>query len=209
MELIEKRDVTVMQATPATWRLVLAANQNPGLPLKVLCGGEALPPDLAQELLAAKFELWNMYGPTETTVWSSVAQITDIEKGISIGRPIHNTEFYVLGPGGEILPPGQSGELYIGGQGLAREYHQRPELTAEKFPVISVNGMLPERLYRTGDLACLLGNGEFRHLGRLDHQIKLRGFRIETGEKLRRFFENIPPWNKLWFILTAKVWELI
>ena len=124
---------TVMQATPATWRMLIEAGweRHPGL--KVLCGGEALPRDLAEELLARAGEVWNVYGPTETTVWSSVERVESGEGPVSIGRPIANTQMWVLDGNLEPLPVGISGELYIGGTGVARGYWGRPELTAEKF----------------------------------------------------------------------------
>ncbi len=179
IDAIEKEGVTVMQATPATWRLMIESGWRGSSGLKALCGGESLPPDLARELLPRCAELWNMYGPTETTVWSTCCRITD-PADISIGRPIADTDVYVLDDALNPLPAGETGELVIGGAGLARGYLNRPELTAEKFK--SHPGDPSKRLYRTGDLGRLLGDGRIECLGRLDFQIKIQGFRIEPGE---------------------------
>jgi amino acid adenylation domain-containing protein len=174
---------TVMQATPATWRLLLEAGWQGSNKLKVLCGGEATPRDLALELLKRASSVWNMYGPTETTIWSTVSQITPDDDSISIGRPIANTDVYVLDSHLEPVPMGVAGELYIGGDGVARGYLHRPDLTAEKFiPHPFRNRDSEERLYRTGDLARYRANGELECLGRTDNQVKVRGFRIELGE---------------------------
>jgi len=148
----------------------------------VLCGGEALPRDLAAELSARVGQLWNMYGPTETTIWSTASLVTDPSGGIPIGRPIANTRIYVLEPSGLLAPIGGFGELVIAGEGVARGYWNRPELTAEKFVTITLPGGRVERVYRTGDLARFRADGQLEFLGRRDHQIKLRGYRIELGE---------------------------
>jgi amino acid adenylation domain-containing protein len=179
LQLIERHQVSILQATPATWRLMLAAGWKGSPSLKALCGGEALPADLAAELLPRCAELWNMYGPTETTIWSTCARVTDAME-IHIGRPIDNTDIYILDARGEPLPIGVAGELLIGGAGVARGYLNCPELTAEKFvPHPFKPG---ERLYRTGDLARYRNDGNVNCLGRLDFQVKVRGFRIELGE---------------------------
>ncbi|MFJ1791042.1 amino acid adenylation domain-containing protein [Kitasatospora griseola] len=167
---------TVMQATPATWRMLLDAGWTAGRGLTALVGGEALPAELAARLLATGATVWNMYGPTETTIWSSVSHVDG--GPISIGEPIANTTLQVLDAAGGPVPAGVPGELCIGGDGLARGYLGRPELTAEKFAV-SAEG---ERLYRTGDLVRRRPDGRIDFLGRLDHQVKLRGYRIELGE---------------------------
>lgn len=180
--LLARTQATVMQATPATWRLLLASGW-PGEPrLKILCGGEALPLDLAHQLLPMCASLWNMYGPTETTIWSSCVQVTPQDRCISIGRPIANTQMYVLDPELRLLPVGVSGELYIGGAGLARGYLGRPELTAERFVRHPFAQGTQTHLYRTGDLARCRADGTLEILGRLDYQVKVRGFRIELGE---------------------------
>ncbi|RFB75519.1 non-ribosomal peptide synthetase/type I polyketide synthase [Methylovirgula sp. 4M-Z18] len=170
---------TMMQATPSLWQVMLESGFTAPQGFKMLCGGEALNPDLARRLLAGQGELWNMYGPTETTIWSSCARITDADAPISVGRPITNTSFYVLDKHDQPVAPGAVGQLHIGGDGVARGYVNRPELTAEKF---IANPFGPGRLYRTGDVARWLPNGEMQILGRIDAQIKLRGFRIEPGE---------------------------
>jgi amino acid adenylation domain-containing protein len=178
-EVIVEEEITVMQATPATWKLLVSAGWNGAPDLRVLCGGEGLPPSLAEELLARTAEVWNMYGPTETTVWSTVQKI---ESGspILIGRPIDNTRVYVLDEAQRLLPIGVPGELWIAGDGVAIGYFQQPDLTAERFvPSPFREG---ERMYRTGDLARWRPDGSLEHLGRLDHQVKVRGFRIELGE---------------------------
>jgi len=174
--------VTILQGTPATWRLLLAAGWAGTQGLKMLCGGEALPADLAQTLIRLGESLYNMYGPTETTVWSTVYKV---EKGnregiTPIGRPIANTIVRILGQRLEPVPLGVAAELYIGGDGVARGYLNRPELTAERFLPDPFNpgGVL----YRTGDLARYLPDGRIDFLGRVDNQIKVRGHRIELGE---------------------------
>ena len=177
--LIQNHDVTVMQATPATWHLLLESGWEGKADLRIFCGGEALTSELAAKLLPRCQELWNMYGPTETTIWSSTERITSAEK-IFLGPPISNTQFYVLDDQQQPVAPGDCGELLIGGDGLARGYLKRPELTAERF-IPNPNGV-PSRLYRTGDLVRCHAEGSLEFLGRLDQQVKLRGFRIELGE---------------------------
>jgi amino acid adenylation domain-containing protein len=176
---------TVMQATPSTWRLLLAAGWQGTPRLRALCGGEALPRDLAEQLLARAAEVWNLYGPTETTIWSAAGRLRSEAGPVPIGRPIGATAIHVAGRGLEPLPPGVPGELLIGGEGLARGYFERPELTAESFipdPFAGARGIAGARLYRTGDLARRRGDGSLECLGRLDHQVKVRGVRIELAE---------------------------
>ncbi|HEY3570077.1 MAG TPA: amino acid adenylation domain-containing protein, partial [Thermoanaerobaculia bacterium] len=173
---------TVAQATPATWRLLIDSGWE-GLPgLKALCGGEALPRDLAAALLARGVELWNVYGPTETAVWSSAGQVAAGEGPVRLGPPIANTVFYVVDPWQEPVPVGVAGELWIGGAGLARGYWRRPDLTAERFVPRPFGPDPGARAYRTGDLVRYRETGELEFLGRIDHQVKVRGFRIELGE---------------------------
>lgn len=180
---LEVSGATVMQATPATWRMLLETGWRGDRGLKVLCGGEALPRDLAERLLTCCAALWNMYGPTETTIWSAVHQVASGRGPVPIGRPIANTDIYVLDPRYlEPQPVGVAGEIFIGGAGVAAGYWERPELTAERFIKHPFNPEPEARLYRTGDLGRYLESGEIEHLGRLDHQVKLRGFRIELGE---------------------------
>jgi amino acid adenylation domain-containing protein len=172
----------VIQATPVTFRLLIEAGWE-GIPrVKVLCGGEALPRELAGQLGGLSAAVWNMYGPTETTIWSSTVQVQNDEGPVPIGPPIDNTQFYVLDQAGQLTPIGVPGELHIGGDGLARGYFRRPELTAEKFISSPFGANQNTRLYKTGDLVRCLPSGTFEFLGRLDHQVKLRGFRIELGE---------------------------
>ncbi|MBK8903666.1 MAG: amino acid adenylation domain-containing protein [Anaerolineaceae bacterium] len=188
---LQQSGATIMQATPTTWRLLLESGWAGNPNLKILCGGEAMPRDLAEQLLPRCKELWNMYGPTETTVWSSIHRVQKGHSPIPVGKPIANTTFYILDQQQRPLPIGIPGELYIGGAGVAHGYFNRPELTAEKFlqaaDVAPLAAILPEaaqtqRLYRTGDLARFLPDGSVDFLGRLDHQVKVRGYRIELGE---------------------------
>ncbi|MCD9140974.1 amino acid adenylation domain-containing protein [Streptomyces albireticuli] len=178
--LLERSGPTVMQATPATWRMLLDAGWRgrPAAPLRMLCGGEALPPDLARELLALGGPLWNLYGPTETTIWSAAAEVLPGRPPL-IGPPIANTRFHVLDGERRSLPPGVPGELYIGGDGVAAGYLDRPELTAERFVRVPDD---PGTVYRTGDLVRQLPGGHLEFLGRADGQVKVRGYRVETGE---------------------------
>ena len=189
---IEASKATAMQATPATWRLLLEAEFKPKPGFRMLCGGEALPRELANRLLeVGDGELWNMYGPTETTIWSSCIRVMAGDAAITIGKPIANTQFYVLDALDQPLPPGVPGQLHIGGDGVARGYYKRPELTAERFIANPfVKGGATGRIYRSGDLAKWTPTGEILHLGRMDHQTKLRGFRIELGEIEACLVEN-------------------
>jgi amino acid adenylation domain-containing protein len=179
-DLIQQSGATMMQATPVTWRLLLDAGWAGSPDFKILCGGEALPLELAKRLLATGGELWNLYGPTETTIWSTVHRMDDCGGLVPIGKPIANTEAFVLDANRELTPVGVAGELYLGGDGLARGYLGRAELTAEKF--VTHPFRPGDRLYRTGDLVRWLADGNLEYLGRLDHQLKLRGYRIELGE---------------------------
>jgi amino acid adenylation domain-containing protein len=174
-------DITIMQATPATWRMLLDSGWEGKANLKTLCGGEAMPSDLAGRLLNAGCDLWNLYGPTETTIWSTVFHVEAAFPGpIPIGKPIANTSLFVLDERQQLSPVGVAGELYIGGDGLAHGYLRRPELTSEKF--VDSPFVPGRRLYRTGDLVRRRNDGLVQYLGRLDHQVKVRGFRIELGE---------------------------
>jgi amino acid adenylation domain-containing protein len=182
LRLIEAEKITIMQATPSSWRLMLDAGWQQPLPLKVLCGGEALPLELAGRLLARSQAVWNLYGPTETTIWSSVKQMNRADTEVTIGRPIANTQFYMLDEHGRPTAPGAPGELCIAGDGVALGYLNRPALTAEKFVANPFASQPGELLYRTGDLGRLLPSGEVQCLGRLDQQMKIRGYRIEPAE---------------------------
>jgi amino acid adenylation domain-containing protein len=180
LALMQRSGTTFMQATPATWRMLLEVGWEGDKKLKILCGGEALPPDLAEHLLARCSELWNVYGPTETTIWSAAYRVTSGR--VLLGRPIANTQFYVLDRNHEPVPAGVPGELFIGGDGLARGYLHRPELTAERFVPDPFYGSANARMYRTGDLVRWRHDGNLEYLGRMDFQVKVRGFRIELGE---------------------------
>ena len=182
LRVLRRSGATVMQATPVTWQLLLDAGWSGDPPLKMLCGGEALPRTLADRLLATGGELWNMYGPTETTIWSSALRVEPGTDPVPIGPPIANTQFYVADQEGTLVPPGAPGELLIGGDGVAAGYIGRPELTRERFITDPFRPDPAARLYRTGDLVRLRGSGNLEFLGRSDNQIKLRGFRIELGE---------------------------
>ncbi len=193
IQSIEKNQITIMQATPATWRLLLTAGWQGNQSLKILCGGEALDISVAKELLKRSKEVWNLYGPTEATIWSSVTQCRDVIYYVSttvpIGKPINNTQFYVLNDYLKPVPIGVPGQLYIGGVGLGKGYLNKPELTAEKFipnpfftPSAPSASSASSALYKTGDLVRYLPDGNLEYLGRIDYQIKLRGFRIELGE---------------------------
>lgn len=180
-QLLQDTDATILQATPATWQMLLAAGWSGKQDLKALSGGEALPPDLALQLLTLCAELWNFYGPTETTIYSATTQITDA-RTITLGHPIANTQAYVLDAALRPVPVGVEGQLYLGGVGLARGYLKRPELTAERF-IPDAFGQEPGgHLYQTGDRVRYRPDGSLEYLGRADYQVKLRGFRIELGE---------------------------
>jgi amino acid adenylation domain-containing protein len=182
ISLIETHGVTILQATPSTWRLMLDAGWVGKGDLKALCGGEAMRRELALALIGKVAQLWNMYGPTETTIWSTASRVVEPSGPITIGRPIANTRIYVLDPTGRSAPVGMTGELCIGGEGVARGYWKRPELTSEKFVPIALSDGRAERVYRTGDIARFRWDGELEFFGRRDHQVKVRGYRIELGE---------------------------
>lgn len=182
--LILDHEITILQATPATWRMLLDTQDagNPwqpnGMRMKGLCGGEPLPQDLMHDLSGSLYELWNMYGPTETTIWSTCHKVGLTDALITVGKPIDNTHVHILDEAQNPLPLSCPGELYIGGQGLAKGYHKRPELTAEKYVDHPIYG----RIYATGDLAKWCPDGTILHLGRMDDQVKVRGYRIELGD---------------------------
>ncbi len=186
IERIEDTGATILQATPVTFRMLNSAEWGGSKKLKILCGGEAMPKELAYDLIRKCEELWNMYGPTETTVWSTVEKvvINDNDKigYINLGKPIDNTFVYVLNPEFQPIPVGYPGELFIGGDGLAKGYFNLPEMTRDKFlpdPFAKVPGA---RMYRTGDLVQQTEEGKLEFLNRVDSQVKIRGFRIELGE---------------------------
>jgi amino acid adenylation domain-containing protein len=180
LQQLNNSTVTLMQATPATWRMLLDAGWEGNSQLTILCGGEALPQNLALQLCQRAASVWNLYGPTETTIWSTIHQVDKSEAFVPIGRPIANTQIYILDKHLKPVPIGVIGELHIGGVGLARGYWNKPELTQEKF--ICSPFETGKYLYKTGDLARYLPNGDIEYLGRIDYQVKIRGFRIELGE---------------------------
>ncbi len=180
--LLEEYAVTTMQATPATWQMLLDSGWNGKHDLRVFCGGEALPRELAESLLPCTRAVWNLYGPTETTIWSTVDKVESQPGCVPIGRPIANTTIYILDDNHKALPPGFTGHLFIGGDGLARGYYNQPELTTEKFIDLLLPNGRKERVYQTGDLARFLPDGKVDFLGRSDTQVKLRGYRLELEE---------------------------
>ncbi|WP_165226315.1 non-ribosomal peptide synthetase [Aquisphaera insulae] len=179
---IDRGDYTFLQATPSTWRMLLDAGWEGSPRLAMLCGGEALSRELADRLLEKGESLWNLYGPTETTIWSSAAKVERGDSAITIGGPIRRTQLHALDARFEPLPPGVPGELFIGGEGLARGYLNRPGLTAERFLPDPFSATPGARMYRTGDNVRGKGDDSLECLGRLDHQVKIRGHRIELGE---------------------------
>ena len=185
-EALDAHDISLLQATPGTWRLMIQSGWKGKSDLKVLCGGEPMPNDLVQPLLDRCGELWNMYGPTETTVWSAAFQIKSAEAQILIGKPIGNTQIYLLGPDGQEVPVGTAGEVFIGGAGVTLGYRNRQDLTDERFienPYRNpFTDYVSDRLYKTGDLARYQFDGNLQFLRRNDKQVKVRGFRIELGE---------------------------
>lgn len=180
VKLLDEHHATVMQATPTTWRLMIESGWTGNDGLKILCGGEPMPSDLAQELLSRCASLWNVYGPTETTIWSTLCQVTSPDTPIPIGKAIANTQVFILDRELHPVPVGVTGELYIGGDGLARGYLNRPDLTAERFVPNPYPGSA--RIYKTGDLCRWRQDGSIECLGRNDHQVKIRGHRIELGD---------------------------
>ena len=182
--------ITVMQATPSTWRMLIDAGWR-GHPdaLAIWSGGEALSRELAEALLRRGRAVWNLFGPTETTIWSTVESVTSGTGPVGIGNPIANTDLQILDDQRRPTPVGVPGELYIGGVGVARGYRNRPELTAERFVASAVAA--GERLYRTGDRVRRLPDGGLHWLGRFDSQVKIRGHRVEIGE-VEACLERVP-----------------
>ena len=182
ISLMDKHNISIMQATPATWRMLVEAHWQGSSKLKILCGGEALPRDLANELMDRCSCMWNVYGPTETTIWSTMMRMDSNVGPVSIGKPISNTTVYILDNEMKPTPVGVPGELYIGGAGLARGYLKLPELTREKFISNPFSSQEGSKLYKTGDIVRFMPDGNIEFVGRGDHQVKIRGFRIELGE---------------------------
>ena len=175
--LITSEGITVMQATPSTWRMMIDAGWN-GARIAALCGGESLSPDLAKNLLSRVGVLWNMYGPTEATIWCACGAVESAEKPISLGRPLPNNRLYIVDESLDVVPPGVVGELVVGGDNLALGYHQRPDIEAERFIEHDTLG----RIYRTGDRVRTDSEGRILYVGRVDDQIKVRGHRLEPVE---------------------------
>ncbi|WP_158501755.1 type I polyketide synthase [Vitiosangium sp. GDMCC 1.1324] len=191
-EQIRRHRVTHLQCTPSMARMLAMDSETfealHGLRMLML-GGEALPPALVKDLSSLPCEIHNMYGPTETTIWSSTARV-ESDAAITIGKPIANTQFYILDSNRQLVPAGVTGELYIGGEGVARGYHNRPTLTSERFLPDSFSTHPGARMYRTGDQACFLPNGDVKFFGRADQQLKIRGHRIEAEEIERNLTEH-------------------
>jgi amino acid adenylation domain-containing protein len=181
-ERIERGDVTILQATPATWRMLIDAGWKGSRRLTALCGGEALPAALAAEIVGRVGTLFNLYGPTETTIWSTFAQIMDANRTVPIGRPLANTTCLVVDDALRPVGPGVAGELLIGGAGLARGYRNDPVRTAERFISDPLDPGGRRKVFRTGDFVRRHADGSLQFLGRRDSQVKVRGFRIELGE---------------------------
>ncbi|MEO0572653.1 MAG: amino acid adenylation domain-containing protein [Bacteroidota bacterium] len=191
-EFIKSKAISMLQATPSTWQMLLDVGWEQKLPIKALSGGEALPMSLAKILLTKVDELWNMYGPTETTIWSAVKKIEERDTTISVGNPIANTQIYLLNDVGLPVAPGVVGEIAIAGHGVANGYWNRPKLTKEKF---IWNPFIQKTVYRTGDLGKILPNSEIQCLGRKDQQVKIRGHRIEL-EEIEQSLETIASVHK-------------
>ncbi len=180
LEEIGKIKPSIIQATPSFFQMLYNAGWSGDKRLKALCGGDALSNDLAQKMLTTTAGLWNMYGPTETTIWSSCKEIKKADEASIIGKPIQNTQIYILDENFMLLPIGVSGNIFIGGDGVAQEYYKNSKLTKERF--IASPFDKNQRLYNTGDIGKWNENGEIEFLGRNDHQVKIRGYRIELGE---------------------------
>jgi amino acid adenylation domain-containing protein len=182
IDLMKREAVTVLQATPVTWRMLIDTGWQGSDRLLALCGGEPLSRELANQLVARAREVWNMYGPTETTIWSTATRVEEGSGPVFIGGPIANTQIFILDENTQPAPVGVPGELYIGGDGVARGYLNRDELTSERFVANPFNKEPGARIYRTGDAARYLASGEIEFFGRLDSQVKVRGHRVEPGE---------------------------
>jgi len=185
-ELIKQHNVTHMQCTPSMAKMLLLSEDSKAAFKKLdflMIGGEAFPVNLANQLgEIVDGKILNMYGPTETTIWSSIFKLSGELDSVPIGKPIANTEIFLLDENQQLVPIGVPGELCIGGEGVVRGYFQRPELTDERFIQHPFNNRTSNKVYRTGDLACYKKDGVIEFLGRLDHQVKIRGYRIELGE---------------------------
>jgi amino acid adenylation domain-containing protein len=180
--IIHRKRPTIVQATPITWRILLESGWLGSPDLTILCGGDRLDRDLANKLTARASVVWNMYGPTETTIWSTAVRLVSGEDAVSLGKPIANTEVYILDQDERLLESGDIGEICIGGAGVARGYINDPELTSRYFFDAHLRGRGIVRLYRTGDLGRWNERGNLEFYGRMDHQVKINGFRVELAE---------------------------
>jgi amino acid adenylation domain-containing protein len=187
--MINRKKPTVMQATPITWRILIESGWTGSADLTILCGGDRLDRDLANKLISRTSAVWNMYGPTETTIWSTADRLSFGEDAVTLGEPLANTEVYILDKEGRPQIDGEIGEICIGGAGLARGYVNEPELTRRYFFDSHVLG--GTRLYRTGDLGRWNENGKLEFYGRIDHQVKINGFRVELTE-IERVLQTYP-----------------
>ncbi len=182
LNVMKEEGITLMQATPATWQMLIYSGWEEPLPIRAISTGEALPMVLAKNIMDRVIELWNMYGPTETTIWSAMKKVSKTDDVITIGIPMANTQLYIVNEQNRLVEPGKTGELCIAGDGVATGYWKRDDLTSEKFIKNPFETQLGSVLYRTGDLAKLLPSGDVHCLGRIDDQVKIRGQRIELGE---------------------------
>ncbi|WP_375584559.1 amino acid adenylation domain-containing protein [Cyclobacterium xiamenense] len=183
LEEIEKRAITVMFATPSHWKMMLEAGWDRRIEgLRLISGGEPLESGLVQRLLPLGAELWNVYGPTETTVYATIKRVRDAERNITVGKPVTNTEVHIVDGNGNPLPKGRKGEVWIAGYGVGTGYLNQPELNRERFVEKHLEGGLPYRVYKTGDLGWINAANELVISGRMDHQVKIRGHRIELAE---------------------------
>jgi amino acid adenylation domain-containing protein len=180
--IIHRKKPTVMQATPITWRILVESGWAGSADLTILCGGDRLDRELADKLTARSAAAWNMYGPTETTIWSTAEKLSAGDATVTIGQPIANTDIYILDAEGQPQAPGEVGEICIGGAGLSRGYVNDPELTREYFIQLRSGPSQKTRVYRTGDLGRWNDQGKLEFHGRIDHQVKINGFRIEVQE---------------------------
>ena len=182
LQVLNQSEATALQATPATWLMLIESGLSTHRAIKKFTGGEVLPASFVPALLKNGPELRNLYGPTETTIWATSSRITSKRKTVSIGRPLPNISIYLLGPYLQPVPIGVVGNLYIGGVGVARGYLNNPDKTAGKFVPHPFSQVPGERIYQTGDRARYRYDGTLDFMGRRDAQVKIRGFRIELGE---------------------------
>ena len=182
IRLLESTGATLMQPTPSTWRLLLGAGWRGNPRLRIVSTGEALPSALASQLMLRGAGVWNLYGPTETTIWAVGCQIESAQEPVPIGKPLPNVRIRILDSNHQLVPIGVAGEICIGGEGVVPGYLNLPELTAERFVQDPGSEEVAERIYRTGDRGRWKPDGSIEFLGRMDRQLKVRGFRIEPAE---------------------------